>query len=132
MATGGAGLRFPWTEPPPEGSAIEVAEGVLWIRMPLPLALDHVNIYALADNDGGTIIDTGVQQQTRSRDLGRAAARALGWLAGAAGLDHPPSSRSCRAGGVASGPHWRALAGHAHRVVDGPHVVFGCSGAPQP
>ena len=67
MAPGGAGLRFPWTEPPPEGSAKEVAEGVLWIRMPLPLALDHVNIYALADNDGWTIIDTGFNSK-----LGRA------------------------------------------------------------
>ena len=45
------GLRYPWPEPPAEGEAIEVAEGVLWIRLPLPMALDHVNVYALDDGD---------------------------------------------------------------------------------
>lgn len=49
----------PYAEPPEEGTAIEVAEGVLWIRLPLPLKLDHVNVFALADDDGWTIVDTG-------------------------------------------------------------------------
>ena len=52
-------MRFPWENAPEEGSAIEVAEGVLWFRLPLPMKLDHVNCYALADDDGWTIIDTG-------------------------------------------------------------------------
>ncbi|WP_099827854.1 MBL fold metallo-hydrolase [Oceaniglobus indicus] len=38
---------------------IEVAEGILWARLPLPMALDHVNVYALDDGDGWTVIDTG-------------------------------------------------------------------------
>ena len=59
MVAGKNGLRFPWSEPPAEGAAIEVADGVLWMRMPLPMVLDHVNIYALADEDGWTIVDTG-------------------------------------------------------------------------
>ena len=54
------GLRFPWPEPPAHGEAIEVADGVLWIRLPLPMALDHVNIYALDEGDSWTIVDTGV------------------------------------------------------------------------
>jgi len=29
---------------PQPGEAIEVAPGVLWIRMPLPFALDHINL----------------------------------------------------------------------------------------
>lgn len=45
--------------PPERGQAIEVADGVLWIRLPLPMKLDHVNIYALDDGDGWTVIDTG-------------------------------------------------------------------------
>ena len=53
------GIRYPFDAPPPEGEAIEVAEGVLWMRMPLPLALDHVNVYALDDGDGWTVVDTG-------------------------------------------------------------------------
>ena len=53
------GLRYPWETPPPEGGATEVAPGVLWMRLPLPMKLDHVNVYALDEGDGWTIIDTG-------------------------------------------------------------------------
>lgn len=54
-----SGIRYPWEKPPAEGEAIEVAEGVLWMRLPLPMALDHVNVYALDDGDSWTIVDTG-------------------------------------------------------------------------
>ncbi len=53
------GLRYPWETPPEAGQAIEVADGVLWMRLPLPMRLDHVNVYALDDGDSWTIIDTG-------------------------------------------------------------------------
>lgn len=53
------GLRYPWETPPEAGQAIEVADGVLWMRLPLPMKLDHVNVYALDDGDSWTIIDTG-------------------------------------------------------------------------
>lgn len=53
------GLRYPWETPPDSGEAIEIADGVLWLRLPLPMKLDHVNVYALDDGDGWTIIDTG-------------------------------------------------------------------------
>lgn len=52
-------IRFPHEQPPAEGEAIELAEGVLWMRMPLPMRLDHVNVYALDDGDSWTVIDTG-------------------------------------------------------------------------
>lgn len=52
-------MRHPWETPPAPGEAIEVAEGVLWMRLPLPMKLDHVNVYALDDGDGWTVIDTG-------------------------------------------------------------------------
>lgn len=54
-----AGIRYPWSDPPDEGTAIELAEGVLWMRLPLPMALDHVNVFALDDGDGWTVVDTG-------------------------------------------------------------------------
>ena len=53
-------MRFPFEEPPALGQMIEVASGIHWIRLPLPMRLDHVNIYALEDEGGWTIIDTGI------------------------------------------------------------------------
>ena len=58
-ATPEAGIRFPWPEPPAPGEAVEIAEGVLWTRLPLPMRLDHVNAYLLDDGDGWTVVDTG-------------------------------------------------------------------------
>jgi len=52
-------ISTPFLDPPAEGEAIEVAPGVLWMRLPLPMALDHVNVYALDDGDSWTVIDTG-------------------------------------------------------------------------
>ncbi|WP_458791497.1 MBL fold metallo-hydrolase [Yoonia sp. MH D7] len=52
-------IRYPFADPPKTGEAIEVAEGVLWMRMPLPMALDHVNVYALDCGDSWTVVDTG-------------------------------------------------------------------------
>jgi len=57
------GIRYPWPAPPPEGEATEVAPGVLWMRLPLPMALDHVNIYALEDAGGWTVVDTGIHSR---------------------------------------------------------------------
>ena len=54
------GLRFPWERPPGRGEATEVADGVLWMRLPLPMKLDHVNVYALDEGDHWTIVDTGM------------------------------------------------------------------------
>ncbi len=61
-------IRYPWTEPPDFGQAVEVADGVLWLRLPLPMKLDHVNVYALDDGDGWTLVDTGMSTK-RSRAL---------------------------------------------------------------
>lgn len=57
------GIRHPFETPPAEGEATEVAPGILWLRLPLPMALDHVNIYALDDGDGWTIIDAGLSSK---------------------------------------------------------------------
>ena len=54
-----AKINYPWPDPPAEGTATQIADGVLWMRLPLPMALDHVNVYALDDGDGWTVIDTG-------------------------------------------------------------------------
>lgn len=53
---------------PGPGEAIAVAEGVRWIRMPLPFALDHINLWLIEDGDGWTVVDTGLGSQA-TRDL---------------------------------------------------------------
>ena len=55
-----AALRHLEAEPPAPGEAREVAEGVLWMRLPLPMALDHVNVWALDEGDGWCLVDTGL------------------------------------------------------------------------
>jgi glyoxylase-like metal-dependent hydrolase (beta-lactamase superfamily II) len=55
-----AALSFPHAAPPAPGTLTEVAPGVHWLRMPLPFALDHINLWLLADGDGWTIVDSGL------------------------------------------------------------------------
>ena len=57
------GIRYPWVTAPEPGHGIEVAEGVWWIRLPLPMKLDHVNVYALDEGDSWTIVDAGVKSR---------------------------------------------------------------------
>src|SRR5512143_2121603 len=40
----------------------EVAPGIFQVRLPLPFALNHVNCYLLEDDEGWTILDTGLDQ----------------------------------------------------------------------
>ena len=68
-APGFAPITYPFQEPPKPGeAAVEVADGVLWLRMSLPMALDHVNIYALREGDGWALVDTGLDTK-RSRAI---------------------------------------------------------------
>jgi glyoxylase-like metal-dependent hydrolase (beta-lactamase superfamily II) len=46
--------------PPPFDEVVPVEPGIHWLRVRLPFALDHVNLWLLEDSDGWTIIDTGV------------------------------------------------------------------------
>jgi glyoxylase-like metal-dependent hydrolase (beta-lactamase superfamily II) len=52
-------LEFPHQDPPAPGSTLELAPGVHWLRMPLPFALNHINLWLLDDGDGYTIVDCG-------------------------------------------------------------------------
>jgi glyoxylase-like metal-dependent hydrolase (beta-lactamase superfamily II) len=55
-----AALRFPHAAPPEPGTLQEVAPGIHWLRMPLPFALDHINLWLLEDGAGWTIVDSGL------------------------------------------------------------------------
>jgi glyoxylase-like metal-dependent hydrolase (beta-lactamase superfamily II) len=45
---------------PAQGGSVEIAPGVLWLRIGLPVALDHINLWAIADGPGWAIVDTGI------------------------------------------------------------------------
>ena len=58
-------LAYPLGEAlPAPGQVIELRPGVRWLRMGLPFALDHINLWLLADEHGGrrgwTVVDCGI------------------------------------------------------------------------
>jgi glyoxylase-like metal-dependent hydrolase (beta-lactamase superfamily II) len=56
-----AQLDYPFGDTlPAPGAVREVAPGVLWVRMDLPFALNHINLWLLRDQDGWTIVDCGI------------------------------------------------------------------------
>ncbi|MBS0579542.1 MAG: MBL fold metallo-hydrolase [Proteobacteria bacterium] len=62
-------LTYPFTASPGPGDACEVVPGVYWLRMRLPMAgLNHINLWALADDDGWTLVDTGMQTAETASD----------------------------------------------------------------
>lgn len=62
-----AQLNYPWSDQiPAAGAAMTLAPGVKWIRMALPFALDHINLWLLRDTwrgrEGWTVVDCGVDR----------------------------------------------------------------------
>jgi glyoxylase-like metal-dependent hydrolase (beta-lactamase superfamily II) len=62
-------LHYPFGDMlPAPGRTIEVAPGVRWLRMRLPFALDHINLWLLRDRqdgrEGWTIVDCGIADET--------------------------------------------------------------------
>lgn len=54
-------LHYPFARTIPEpGHPMEVAPGIKWLRMPLPFALDHVNLWMIAEDDGWCQVHTGL------------------------------------------------------------------------
>ena len=71
-------LRYPFGDSlPAQGETIEVASGVRWIRMALPFALDHINLWLLRDEIDGragwTVVDCCI-----TRDEAKASAERMG------------------------------------------------------
>lgn len=67
-------LHYPLGDTLPEiGKCVQVAPGVRWLRMPLPFALNHINLWLLEDQrveadgsirKGWTIVDCGIAADT--------------------------------------------------------------------
>ncbi|MCH7537489.1 MAG: MBL fold metallo-hydrolase [Proteobacteria bacterium] len=53
-------IRYEFDNRPDAGKTMAVADGVQWLRMPLPFALNHINLWLLRDDPGWAIVDTGV------------------------------------------------------------------------
>lgn len=55
-------LHYPLTSEPQtgDGSAVAIAPGVLWLRMPLFASLKWINVWAIADGQGWALVDTGL------------------------------------------------------------------------
>ncbi|HEV8501051.1 MAG TPA: MBL fold metallo-hydrolase [Casimicrobiaceae bacterium] len=52
-------LEHPFADPPAIGASTPVTPGIHWLRMPLPFALDHINLW-LCDGAGTAIVDCGI------------------------------------------------------------------------
>ena len=55
------GLTYPLGRRVPDlGELIPIAHGIGWARLPVPGALKHVNVWALEDDGGVALVDTGL------------------------------------------------------------------------
>ena len=86
-------LLYPFETVPEAGTGetVEIAPGVFWLRMPLGGALKAINVWALDDGEGWTIVDTGM----------RTSETAQGW-------------RDAFAGTLAGRPVTRVICTHMH------------------
>jgi glyoxylase-like metal-dependent hydrolase (beta-lactamase superfamily II) len=84
-------LVYPLEQTPELGAAVEIAPGVLWMRMPLGGSLAFINVWALKDGDGWALVDTGINTGPTSQ----------AW-------------RSVIAGPLGDGPITRVLVTHLH------------------
>jgi len=53
-------IEYEFDDKPGIGDTQEIAPGIHWLRMPLPFALDHINLWLFKDNDAWVIVDTGL------------------------------------------------------------------------
>ncbi len=73
-------LSFPLGEHlPASGQATEVAPGVFWLRMGLPFALDHINLWLLRDQQADPAAPGGVRE---------------GWTVVDCGIDNPATRQA--------------------------------------
>ncbi|MFM9828264.1 MAG: MBL fold metallo-hydrolase [Sphingomonas sp.] len=61
VPTGHKGLTYPFGQDgPPPGEGLVIAEGIRWVRIPVPGPLKHINCWLIDDGDGVALVDTGM------------------------------------------------------------------------
>lgn len=63
-------IQYAFNTKPEMGKTMQVAPGVHWLRMVLPFALSHINLWLLEDRNTWSIVDTGVGT-TECKDIWR-------------------------------------------------------------
>ncbi|PSL10852.1 glyoxylase-like metal-dependent hydrolase (beta-lactamase superfamily II) [Marinobacterium halophilum] len=58
-----AALEYPFEKPTESCQLVAISAGVFWARIPMPMALDHINVYVLEDSKGWYLIDTGLNTE---------------------------------------------------------------------
>ena len=55
-------LKYPFDRGwnPEPGEPFEVADGVFWLHVPMPIALDHINLWLIRDGEEWVIVDSGL------------------------------------------------------------------------
>ena len=53
-------IEYLFEHPPQTGEPLKVAQDLYMLRLPLPFALDHVNVWLLEGDTGWTVIDSGL------------------------------------------------------------------------
>jgi glyoxylase-like metal-dependent hydrolase (beta-lactamase superfamily II) len=53
-------LRYTGVATPASGKSVEIAPGVRWARIPLPMDLNHINVWLIDAHDGCIVVDTGM------------------------------------------------------------------------
>lgn len=56
-------LIYPFEAPPEVGKTLQVAPGVVWMRLSLPMALNHINVWGLEEEDGWAVVDSGMRNE---------------------------------------------------------------------
>ncbi|MGI9248950.1 MAG: MBL fold metallo-hydrolase [Woeseiaceae bacterium] len=64
-------IKYAFDSRPAEGATMPVADDIVWLRMPLPFSLNHINLWLLRDRSGWVIVDTGIDTR-KSRDVWQA------------------------------------------------------------
>jgi glyoxylase-like metal-dependent hydrolase (beta-lactamase superfamily II) len=60
LSAGPEAIEYPQLPVPEPGQVLAVQEGLWWLRMPLPISLDHINLWLLEEPGGYALVDTGM------------------------------------------------------------------------
>ena len=56
-------INYEFDSNPELGETLQIADGVHWLRMPLPFELAHINLWLLEDNDSWVTVDSGMRTE---------------------------------------------------------------------